>query len=91
MLTVMVRLVEIYALIGLLFAVYFVIKGVGKIDPNAAQGSWGFRLLILPGAAALWPLMLKRLRSGLGTPPPVTSNHVVTANMAEKDDYGDIL
>ena len=58
-----------YAAIGLVFAVAFVFAGVGRIDPDAEKGTWGFRLLVLPGAAALWPLMLSRWVKG--SPPPV--------------------
>jgi len=55
----------IYAAIGLAVGAAFVAKGVGKVDPVAAHASIGFRLLILPGAAGLWPLMLaKWLRAG---------------------------
>lgn len=64
--------VGIYAAIGLLFAPLFVARGVNRIDPSAATGSWGFRLLLLPGAAALWPLLLARwLRK---SPPPTERN-----------------
>ena len=58
-----------YSAIGLVFAIAFVLAGVGRIDPDAEQGSWGFRVLVLPGAAALWPLMLSRWVKG--SPPPV--------------------
>ena len=47
----------IYAVVGLLFAVAFVAFGVGRVDPAARGASIRFRLLILPGIAALWPLM----------------------------------
>lgn len=56
-----------YAALGLLFAVAFALRGAARIDPDAAHGTWGFRLLILPGAAALWPLLAlrwMRARSG---------------------------
>ena len=57
---------SIYALFGILFGVAFVLRGVARID-QAAQGSpWGFRLLVLPGVAALWPLLL---RDWLAAPP----------------------
>lgn len=52
-----------YAGIGLLFAVWFVFTGVGRLDPAAKDGPWGFRLLILPGTAALWPLLVRKLVS----------------------------
>ena len=49
-----------YFAIGLLFAVVFVAKGVQQLDPNASGSGIGFRLLILPGSAAFWPLFLRR-------------------------------
>jgi len=70
--SVAVTLMAFYALVGLVFAVFFVWSGVGRIDPSAGEGSWGFRLLILPGCVALWPLMLRRLRSH--RPPPEEHN-----------------
>ena len=53
---------------GLLFALTFAFFGTGKIDPHASQGSWGFRLLIIPGAAALWPILLRRWVAGVREP-----------------------
>ena len=47
----------VYLVIGLLLAVPFVQAGVKRIDPHATRGSWGFRLLILPGTMFLWPLL----------------------------------
>ena len=49
---------QLYAAVGALFAVPFAWRGAGALDPAARMGSWGFRLLILPGAAALWPVLL---------------------------------
>ncbi len=46
----------IYALCGIVFAVGFQLRGMGKIDPAAAKGTWGFRVLVMPGLVALWPL-----------------------------------
>ncbi|CAG0973487.1 hypothetical protein PHYC_01375 [Phycisphaerales bacterium] len=49
-----------YLTIGVVVAAVFVIAGVDSID-HAAKGSpWSFRLLISPGAAALWPVILRR-------------------------------
>ena len=59
-----VRLLEVYLLLGMLFAGPFVVRGVGRIDPVAARGTWGFRLIIVPGAIALWPWLLRRWRRG---------------------------
>ena len=63
-----VSLIGIYALIGLLVAVPFAFLGVQRIDPAAREGTWGFRLLIIPGAVLFWPLLLTRWVRG--TPPP---------------------
>lgn len=56
--------VAVYLGLGLLVAVLFVLRGVGAVDPDAEEGSWGFRLLILPGCAALWPLIVVRWARG---------------------------
>jgi hypothetical protein len=49
-----------YALAGLLFAIAFARRGAGVVEPVAQDGTWGFRLLIIPGAATLWPYLLLR-------------------------------
>jgi len=51
---------EVYAAVGLLFAILFITIGVQRIDHAAHGASLGFRLIILPGVAALWPLLLNR-------------------------------
>jgi hypothetical protein len=50
----------LYFSIGLLFAVAFVTTGVNRLDPNAKGSGVVFRLLIFPGSAAFWPLLLRR-------------------------------
>ena len=52
----------LYVLIGVLVALPFVVRGVNRIDPAAAGGSGGFRLLIFPGCVALWPWVISRWR-----------------------------
>lgn len=47
----------LYAGLGVGFAIGFVFFGVGVVDPAARGGPWGFRLMIFPGAAALWPVL----------------------------------
>lgn len=52
--------VAVYGALGLVFAVAFVLHGAARVD-HAAKGSrWTFRLMILPGATALWPLLLMK-------------------------------
>ena len=52
--------VIVYAVVGAVFAVAFVAWGVSRVDAHAAGAGLGFRLMILPGVAALWPLLLSR-------------------------------
>ncbi len=68
-------LISVYLLLGLGFAVPFVVAGVGKIDPHAARGTWGFRVLILPGTVFLWPLLAWRLIRGVHEPPEERTAH----------------
>ncbi len=72
--SLLVTLLGAYVALGLIVAVAFVLRGVGRIDPRAVEGTWGFRLAILPGAAALWPLVLSRWRRG-GPPPEERNAH----------------
>ena len=64
-----------YLACGFLFALPFAFLGVRKIDPHAAHGSWGFRLLIIPGTTALWPLLLLRWIRGIHEPPEECTAH----------------
>ena len=64
-----------YASLGLVFAVPFVCLGVQRMDSEAQGSGVGFRLLILPGVAALWPLFLYRLRRGIVEPPVERNPH----------------
>ena len=50
----------IYLLLGFLFAIPFIIKGVIKIDEGAHGSGWGFRIIIIPGTIVFWPFLLKK-------------------------------
>lgn len=62
----------LYVATGVLVGVPFVLFGAQRIDPAARGGTWGFRLIILPGVVALWPLLAFRWITG--APPPEESN-----------------
>ncbi len=47
-----------YLGLGLVFAVAFIVRGAGSIDEVARASPWHVRMLWMPGAAALWPLLL---------------------------------
>lgn len=70
--TVLVTAAAVYLGAGLLFALAFVVRGAARIDPAARGATWGFKLAILPGAAAFWPLLARRWRRG--DPPPEERN-----------------
>ena len=55
-----VLLLTAYAAVGLAFALVFVTRGIQKVDHVAKDTGIGFRLIVLPGVVALWPLLLKR-------------------------------
>jgi hypothetical protein len=57
---IVVVAVSAYLACGLLFGLAFVTAGVGRVDAAARGTSPGFRLLILPGTAALWPFLVAR-------------------------------
>lgn len=58
-------LLAVHGLAGLVFAARFLPRRIERVDPSARGSGWGFRLLILPGVVALWPLLWARAR---GTP-----------------------
>ena len=49
-----------YAVAGAIFAAAFVTWGIHRVDPVAEHAPVGFRLIVVPGVAALWPVMLVR-------------------------------
>jgi hypothetical protein len=67
----------IYASLGLIFAVLFVWIGVQRLDSEAQGSGIGFRLLILPGVTAFWPMFLRRWTRGIVEPPMERNPHRV--------------
>ncbi len=65
----------VYASLGLVFAVAFVWLGVQRLDSEAQGSGIGFRVLILPGVAAFWPMFLSRWRRGIVEPPVEKNPH----------------
>jgi hypothetical protein len=50
----------VYISSGIAFALAFVCLGVQRVDGEAAGASWAFRLFIIPGVTAFWPMLLRR-------------------------------
>lgn len=57
----LVQTIAIYVGCGAAFAVVFLWRWVGILDVAAAHGTFGFRMLVFPGVAALWPLFAVRV------------------------------
>jgi len=49
-----------YSAAGVAFAIAFVLFGISRVDSVAEHSPIGFRLIVMPGVAALWPLLLTR-------------------------------
>ena len=56
--------VAVYAAVGAAFALAFLTLGLARVDHGAIGAGIMFRLLIVPGLIALWPLMLIRWIAG---------------------------
>ena len=72
---VLLIFLAVYLGCGLVFAIPFAFFGVGRIDPHAAHGSRGFKLLIIPGAMTFWPLFVRRWVKGIQEPPEECNAH----------------
>jgi hypothetical protein len=78
---IFLMLLGAYLACGLVFAIPFALVGVQKLDPHAAHRSWGFRLLVIPGTVAFWPLLLRRWATGVKEPPGECNAHRRAARM----------
>ena len=57
---ILLYLLALYVLIGLATALAFVTCGLAQVLPRGSTASWGARILFVPGATALWPLVVSR-------------------------------
>lgn len=69
-----VGIAEAYLIAGLLFAVMFALFLAPRLDPATRGATWGFRLMVIPGAALLWPLLVSRLLRRRGVPQECTAH-----------------
>ncbi len=62
---VLIAGIAVYAAAGIVTGLAFVLFGVLRVPPEPASVTTGARILLLPGAAALWPIVLGRgLKAG---------------------------
>lgn len=67
--------IYIYLAMGVIIGTFLVSFGMARVDNETTGSGLGFRLIILPGAVALWPLMLRRMIRGGGEPPLQNDPH----------------
>lgn len=72
---IFVYALEAYFGLGLIFAVLFVWIGVQRLDSEAQGSGIGFRVLIVPGVTAFWPMFLYRWARGIAEPPAERNPH----------------
>jgi|GEM_PF-2384859 len=63
----------VYACIGVVVAPYFLLYAVKRIDHVASLTPMRVRIVFLPGAIALWPVLAFRVRQARRTIGPVVS------------------
>lgn len=68
-------LAGVYAGLGVAAALVIVIFGFGRVDRSTIGSTWGFKLFVFSGIAALWPLVLVRWFRGAGEPPEERNAH----------------
>lgn len=61
-------IIAIYGLCGLIFAIAFIWKGIGKVDEGARESTIGFKLIIIPATMVFWPLLFKKWLKALKNP-----------------------
>ena len=73
--SLLVILIGIYVAAGIVAAAPIVLFGIPSMDPAVRGSARLFRLIILPGVIALWPLLLRRWFSGVTEPPHENTSH----------------
>jgi hypothetical protein len=60
--TIILTAAALYVATGTVVGLAFVVRGVSQVLPQPAGVTLGARVLLFPGAAALWPFVLARWR-----------------------------
>ena len=66
MVEILLIIAAIYLLLGVLFVIPFLIKGLNKVDEGAHGSTIGFKIIIMPGVIVLWPVLLSKWMKGNG-------------------------
>jgi hypothetical protein len=60
MVEVVLIIVLIYLLVGVLFVLPFLVKGITKVDEGTHGATIGFKIIIIPGVVVFWPALLRK-------------------------------
>jgi hypothetical protein len=56
----LLSVLALYVAVGVAIGFAFVLFGVTRVFPRPVSVTMGARILLLPGASLLWPLVLRR-------------------------------
>ena len=59
--SLIVPIIAAYVAVGMLFGIFFAVSGAARLDSTAIGSPITFRILTIPAATALWPLLLVKL------------------------------
>ena len=65
MIEVVFIIAALYLLLGVLFVVPFLLKGLRKVDEGTHGATIGFKIIIIPGVIVFWPLLLSKWRKAV--------------------------
>jgi len=55
-----IYIILVYLLIGIVFSIFFYLKGIKKVDEVAIGSTFGFKLIVFPGIVVFWPFLLTK-------------------------------
>ena len=60
MVEILLIIVAVYLVVGVLFVIPFLMKGLTKVDEGAQGSTIGFKIIIIPGVIVFWPVLLSK-------------------------------
>jgi len=64
MVEILLMIAAVYLVLGLLFVIPFLMKGLTKVDEGAHGSTMGFKIIIIPGVIVFWPVLLSKWMKG---------------------------
>jgi hypothetical protein len=59
--TIILNIMAVYLILGIIFSIYFLLKGMIKLDDGTMNSPWHFKLIIWPGVVLFWSVLLFKL------------------------------